>query len=49
MLDIGGLVWWQWWLLIMVTINTGLNTITFFKHKKTSRQGEKEIPDVKEQ
>ena len=23
----------------MVTINTGLNTITFFKHKKTTRQG----------
>jgi hypothetical protein len=48
MLDIGGLVWWQWWLLLMVTINTSLNTITFFKHRKTSRQG-KAILDVKEQ
>jgi len=49
MLDIGGLVWWQWWLLLMVTINTCLNAITFYKHRKTSRQGKKEIPDVKEQ
>jgi len=47
MLDIGGLVWWQWWLLLMVTINTCLNAITFYQHRKTSRQGK--LPDVKEQ
>jgi hypothetical protein len=40
MLEVGGLTWWQWWLILMVTVNTVLNTITFFKHKKTSRQGE---------
>jgi hypothetical protein len=33
MLEVGGLVWWQWWILIMVTINTGINTILFFKHR----------------
>ena len=25
--------WTHWWLLAMVTINTGLNTIVFFKHR----------------
>jgi hypothetical protein len=33
MLEVGGLLWWQWWILIMVTINTGINTILFFKHR----------------
>jgi hypothetical protein len=33
MFEVGGLVWWQWWILLMVTINTGLNTIVFFKHR----------------
>jgi hypothetical protein len=27
------LLWWQWWLLAMVTINTGINMIVFFKHR----------------
>jgi len=25
--------WWQWWLLAMVTINTFINLIVFFKHR----------------
>lgn len=27
------LLWWQWWLLAMVTLNTALNTLVFFKHR----------------
>ena len=27
------LLWWQWWLLAMVTLNTALNTVVFFKHR----------------
>ncbi len=46
------LLWWQWWLLGMVTLNTALNTVVFFKHrfKKTEysklkkKQGRPEIP-----
>jgi len=26
-------IWTHWWLLAMVTLNTGLNTIVFFKHR----------------
>lgn len=33
MFELGGLVWWQWWILIMVTINTTINAIVFFKHR----------------
>jgi len=35
MLEEGGftLLWWQWWLLAMVTINTFINMIVFFKHR----------------
>ena len=24
---------WQWWILAMETINTGINVIVFFKHR----------------
>jgi hypothetical protein len=41
MFEVGGLVWWQWWILLMVTINTGLNTIVFFKHRFRGNQNEK--------
>jgi hypothetical protein len=34
------LLWWQWWLLAMVTINTGLNTIVFFKHRFKGKKNE---------
>lgn len=33
MFEVGGLVWWQWWIILMVTINTGINMIVFFKHR----------------
>ena len=26
--------WWQWWILIALTINTTINTIVFFKGRK---------------
>jgi hypothetical protein len=25
---------WQWWILIMVTINTSINTVVFFVGRK---------------
>jgi len=28
------IVWWQWWLLIAITINTTINLIVFFKGEK---------------
>tara|TARA_R100001224_G_C3885041_1_gene102919 strand:- start:221 stop:382 length:162 start_codon:yes stop_codon:yes gene_type:complete len=28
------IVWWQWWLLIAITINTTINLIVFFKGRK---------------
>jgi len=28
------LIWWQWWLLIAITINTMINLIVFFKGRK---------------
>ena len=27
------LLWWQWWILVMITVNTALNLIVFFKHR----------------
>jgi|MDSZ01.3.fsa_nt_gb hypothetical protein len=26
--------WWQWWLIIAITINTTINLIVFFKGRK---------------
>lgn len=26
--------WWEWWLLIAITLNTIINTIVFFKGRK---------------
>jgi len=28
------ILWWQWWLLIAITINTTINLIVFFKGRK---------------
>tara|TARA_Y100000114_G_C11575042_1_gene238301 strand:+ start:95 stop:376 length:282 start_codon:yes stop_codon:yes gene_type:complete len=46
------LLWWQWWILVMITVNTMLNLIVFFKHRfrKTERQKKKQKvgrPNVK--
>jgi len=34
MFELTGLLWWQWWILIMVTLNTTINTILFFSRYK---------------
>jgi hypothetical protein len=34
MLESAELLWWQWWLLIAITINTTINLIVFFKGRK---------------
>ena len=28
------ILWWQWWLLIAITINTTINLVVFFKGRK---------------
>tara|TARA_R100001460_G_scaffold47467_1_gene85240 strand:+ start:10623 stop:10745 length:123 start_codon:yes stop_codon:yes gene_type:complete len=33
MLGVSGIVLWQWWILLMVTINTSINVVVFFKHR----------------
>jgi hypothetical protein len=38
MFELGGLVWWQWWIILMVTINTMINVIVFFKHRFKGKQ-----------
>jgi len=38
MFEVGGLVWWQWWIILMVTINTMINVIVFFKHRFRGKQ-----------
>jgi len=25
--------WWQWWLILAITVNTTINLIVFFKHR----------------
>ena len=31
--------WWQWWLMGVITVNTVINVIVFFKHRfKNERQ-----------
>ena len=30
--------WWQWWLLIAITINTVINSIVFFKGRKVFKK-----------
>ena len=25
--------WWQWWLIVAITVNTAINMIVFFKHR----------------
>jgi len=34
MLEGSALLWWQWWLLIAISINTTINLIVFFKGRK---------------
>jgi hypothetical protein len=29
--------WWQWWLIIVITVNTVINAIVFFKHRFKSK------------
>ena len=31
--------WWQWWLLIAITVNTTINIVVFFKHRFKQRKG----------
>jgi hypothetical protein len=31
------LLWWQWWILIAITINTTVNLIVFFRGRKFKR------------
>ena len=38
MFEVGGLVWWQWWIILMVTINTMINVVVFFKHRFKGKQ-----------
>ena len=33
MLEQGTLGWWQYWLILMITLNTFINVIVFFKHR----------------
>ena len=30
--------WWQWWLLIAITINTVINSIVFFRGRKVFKK-----------
>jgi len=34
MIEGSELLWWQWWLLIAISINTTINLIVFFKGRK---------------
>tara|TARA_R100001086_G_scaffold211335_1_gene127270 strand:+ start:200 stop:328 length:129 start_codon:yes stop_codon:yes gene_type:complete len=40
MIDGGDMpTWWQWWLLVAITVNTAINLVVFFKHRfKNGRQ-----------
>jgi hypothetical protein len=40
MIDGGDMpTWWQWWLIGVITVNTVINLIVFFKHRfKNDRQ-----------
>ena len=35
------LLWWQWWILVMITVNTTLNLVVFFKHRFRKTEGQK--------
>jgi len=30
--------WWQWWLILAITLNTAVNVIVFFKHRFKQKQ-----------
>lgn len=34
----GEIEWWQWWLLIAITINTVINSIVFFRGRKVFKK-----------
>jgi len=34
MVDCLEMLWWQWWLITAITINTCINTIVFFRGRK---------------
>jgi len=29
--------WWQWWLILAITVNTAINLVVFFKHRFKQR------------
>ena len=34
MVEAPDMLWWQWWLITAISINTTINTIVFFKGRK---------------
>ncbi len=32
-----GISWWQWWILVAVTVNTTINAIVFYRGRKIKR------------
>lgn len=32
-----GITWWQWWILIAVTVNTTINAIVFTRGRKIKK------------
>jgi len=32
-----GITWWQWWIIIMITINTVVNLTVFVKGRKLKK------------
>ena len=34
-----GITWWQWWILVAVTVNTTINAIVFYRGRKIKRDG----------
>ncbi len=32
-----GVTWWQWWILVAVSINTGINLIVYIRGRKIKK------------
>lgn len=32
-----GISWWQWWILVAVTVNTTINGIVFYRGRKIKK------------
>lgn len=41
MVEENSLNWSQWWILAMITLNTLINTIVFFRHRFRGSKNEK--------